>query len=156
MALEVLFRDAGNAVGLLDGRVLVQVRWGEITRPAVEAIGAAAQRCIAPLAPDEWIGALLVQEPGAGVPDSETREAQRNVIRPVVAGRKNARLAGVVMGDDLSARLRLTMVRMLTVGDDRFRHFSTVDDAITWLTRELPQVHAPTLRAAFDTLRARG
>jgi hypothetical protein len=156
MTVEERYRDAGNAVGLVDGRVLVQLRWGEITVESVEAIGATAQRVLASLPADTRVGALLVQEPSAGVPDGAARDAQRRVLRGLAAGASNLRVAGVVMGTDLGARLRLTMVRMLTVGDERFRHFNSLEDAVSWLGHEMsPSPTAQDLRDAITALRAR-
>ena len=153
MAYVEVFSDAGSAVALVEERVLVQVRWGELTVRTVEAIGAEARKA---MARDARTGALLVQEATAVVPDGDAREVQRRVIGELVKGNPGLRIAAVVLGNDIGARLRRSMGRMLAIGDKRFGHFEAVADATAWLSREIGG--APTaaqLQEAVTALSAR-
>jgi hypothetical protein len=154
MTCRVVYEDANTRCGVVDDRVLVQVRFGELTIEAVEAIGREAQV----LARGAGFAALLIQEATASVPSGPVRDVQQRVVKSVT-GADDAMIAAVSLGDDVKSRMRTVLGKFLTMGDKRFGMFDDVDKAIAWLVTGLAQrgraANAASLRAAVTELRGR-
>jgi hypothetical protein len=145
--LELWFHDAAGTVGTWRG-VLLQCRRGALDPrifPRAEEYARDAQRRGAPIA------LLALLEPGAPLPSQELRRAQREQVDRW-ASYERARIAAVVLGDDVASTLSRSASRMIGVASPRIERFAELPKASTWLAQELTALGAPRPSRASELL----
>lgn len=152
--LELWFDDADGTVGTWRG-VLLQCRRGALD-PRIFAradeYARDAQRRGASIA------LLALLEPGAPLPSQELRRAQREQVDRWSSYDK-ARIAAVILGDDVASTLSRSASRMIGVASPRIERFSELPRASTWLAQELTSLsgarpfRASELLGAIEDLR---
>jgi hypothetical protein len=143
--LRILLNDGDNTVAMLRN-VFIQVRRGTQTLASVQRIAEVAMRCQREL--DGPMGALLVLEDSAVVPEADVREVQWALVRRFVEDPR-LQVCGAVMGDGVGAMLKRTVTRAMLLGNPRVRVFSTPQEAIQALARTV-RIDEGLLTAAFE------
>lgn len=154
--LEIWLDDDANTAGVWRKSVLVQARRGALD-PRLFLQGEAflddARRSRVP------VGMLAVVEAGAPLPSQEVRRQQRALIDRFGAY-EQARIAAVVLGDDVGASLARSAARLVGVANPRIERFVEVTPAVSWLAHELSALGLPTraseLFGAIEAARRQG
>src|SRR5689334_21234611 len=128
MGLEVVLADADN-VFTRDRGLLVQVRRGRLTIPTLDRVEDVVRHLHA-----TWnapVGFVAVLEPTAETVSNEVRARQRQIVRE--ADRADVRMALLVVGDGLHAKLSRTIARALMIATPRMKCVGDVDGAARWV-----------------------
>jgi hypothetical protein len=131
--LTVLQHDAEGIFALWRRKILIQVRRGKLTVPAMQALEAALDRHGAS---QELLAIFSVVEPGAQLLTEEARAHQKAMMERFMC-RPEIRMAAVVLGDDVVANLMRSSGRLILVGNQRIQKFSQLAPALGWLHQEL-------------------
>lgn len=150
--LDIVFDDKTNLLALLDGRVMVQVRYGRLT---LESLDVAAQKILPVMhAEPRAIGAIAVVNGDAGVAPPEVQARQKELIGGLLR-RPNASMATVMFGDTIQATAMRAVGRVLMIGAKNIRHAKDVHEAVTWLSEKLGDITPLQLNDAVAALEAR-
>lgn len=132
MALEVKHRAEGNAVALLDGRVLLFTRNGRLTSAALDAIEELATSRARTATAHEPVGALAIVNGDAGLSDNWLLERQRELLRSLKAT-PHLSFAFCVVGESVQAIAMRAVVRVFVLGSTGMRMFTEPSSAAQWL-----------------------
>lgn len=150
--LDIVSADKENLLALLDGRVMVQLRYGRLTLDALEL----AAKHIMPVleAEPRSIGAIAVVNGDAGVAPPEVQARQKQLIGGLLR-RPNASMATVMFGETIQATASRAVGRVLMIGARNIRHAKDVQEAVTWLGEKLGDITPLQLKDAVQALEAR-
>lgn len=146
--IEVIYRDAGNLVGVY-GSLLLQVRSGALTCETIDRILAARSRLIES---GSRVAMIAVLEEGAPIPDRAVRAYQKEVLG--TSTNEAGAMAVAILGASVGATMLRTAARTNTLVRDRVRIASTVESACRWLAQHVGP-SAAELREATDEARRR-
>jgi hypothetical protein len=147
---ELIYRDAGNYFVLWEDRVVIQIRTGELSAAAFDAIEPAVRLARARM--KSPYGAFGVLEAGAATPAPEVRKRQRALFESMLDPRHTFG-ALVVLGDGAQAVARRAVFRTLLLFRRReMRVFDAVPSAASWLAERIG-VDATALEHAVASAR---
>lgn len=133
-ALEVFRSDQDNYVASYKN-VFVQVRTGKVTRQVVDHIEALIRLLLA-RSMGQPVGAVLIIEETAELPDAETRSIQTAAFRANFRSPR-AHAAYVVIGNGPKATLLRAFGRLLAAGQARLVVFGSTEHAAQWMSEKM-------------------
>lgn len=146
MALEVKHQAEGNAVALLDARVLLFTRSGRLTAAALDAVEALATHCVPAATQRAPVGAMAIVDGDAGLSDNRLLERQRALLRSLKAA-PHVSFAFCVGGDSIQAIAMRAVVRVFVLGSASMRMFTDAPTAAEWLAGRIGMEPGVLLRA---------
>ena len=150
--LDIVSDDTSNLLALLDGRVMVQLRYGKLT---LEALELAARRIIPVLeAEPRSVGAIAIINGDAGVTLPEVQARQKLLIGGMLR-RPNAWMTTVMFGETIQATAMRAVGRVLMIGARNIRHAKDVHEGVTWLGEKLGDITPLQLNDAINSLEAK-
>lgn len=150
VALSVAHRSDGNAVGVLDDRVLLFVRSAKLTSVALNAVEATVANHVASASAARPVGALAVVPGNAGLSDNALLERQRALLFGLKA-KPHVYFAFCVVGEGVQSIAMRAAVRVLVIGAARMRLFTEPAESAQWLAGHL-QIEAAAITQAVDGL----
>ncbi len=147
---EVTLETPGNLVARFRN-VLIQVRTGTMTMRMIDDIERSG-RLMRAAAPRGNVGAIVIVEETAEVPDAGVRKRQRNVLRDMTTHSQTF-LAGAICGGSVKTSLLRTVTRAVTRGMERIYSARTPEAAVEWMADKLGNVSAVELGRAVDYAR---
>lgn len=151
--LDIVNDDPENLLALLDGRVMVQLRYGRLSTASLDV---AAARILPVLESEaRAVGAIAVVNADAGVMPAEVQARQQVVIGNMLS-RPNAFMVTVMFGESVQATAMRAVGRVLMLGKrTNIRHAKTVEEAATWLGERLGDITPAALKSSIDLLEKR-
>lgn len=134
------------------GNVFIQVRRGALKLEAFEQACAAFVRHRTRIPRGALQGTLVLTEPGATIPAEVVRTRQRAFTADILKN-PNARLAVVIVGEDVDASLLRSASRGVVPSHPQLRIVSRPEAACEWLSEQL-SVDAERLLGALIEARA--
>lgn len=153
VAFEIVLSSRDHGFGVLDGRVMVQVRKVALDLRTLEvAIDKALPVLLAAPGP---IGLISVVDGDGGVTPLEVVARQKHFLGGLL-GRKDAWLATVLTGTSVQAVAVRASGRVMMLGtrSANIKHAHDVDEGVAWLAGKLGDIPASALRAALAELAA--
>lgn len=147
---EVTLEAPGNLVARFRN-VLIQVRTGTMTMRMLDDIERSG-RLMRAAAPHGRVGAVIIVEETADVPEASVRKRQRDVLRDMTA-HSQTYLAGAICGGGVKTSLLRTLTRAITGGMERIYSARSPEDAVEWLADKLESLSAVELGRAVDRAR---
>jgi len=141
-----------NGAAVMYGRLLVQVRAGEITVDALERIDRSCRLGLLRL--DGELAAVAVLEVGATIAGRELRKRQWETISRLMSSPRNPYMAVVTMGRDLGSALLRSASRLYARGNPRMHFTASIDDAAARVGAHMG-VPARVIAAAVEDTRER-
>lgn len=151
--LEDVFHDHnGNALGLLDGRLLVQARTGVLTLHCVDAVADFLRNRALPTP----FGLIAVVNGDTGIMPEDIRARQLAHLTWLLG--TGAHIVTVVYGDTVHASVMRSAGRMMLLGQPRLQHLQDVPTAAAFLAERLSMsaaaIQAAVIRLQRDAIEA--
>jgi hypothetical protein len=127
---DIRFHRDGNLVALADERLLVFVRTGLLTVPALETMEGLKASVLASPKPK---GVLAIFTATAGVSHNSLVERQRVFVRGIASEVPDISFAVVVLGDTVHAIAIRTVLRLFVMGRSNMAAFRDVGEGSRWL-----------------------
>jgi hypothetical protein len=144
--VEVRHSAAGNAVVVVDHRVLAFTRTGAMTVPATEVVEDVCRDWLRTRGPA--VGVVAVVHEGTSMPVPALVERHRALVHNVARSDRFS-VAFVVRGNCLQATLMRAAMRTFTVNRPMVQLFDDVDRAASWLAPRVG-LHADRLHVGLD------
>jgi hypothetical protein len=149
MPLEVKYDADGTRFGLLEERLMLQHRAGDLTEAAIDAAVEIMESSLRNGAPP--VGFLAVIE-GGPVTSPQMQARQRRELNRFLRN-TDGWVCNVTLGESEAGISMHAVGQVLLFGDDRVRYFHDIDAAAAWMAGKLGELTPSEIVESVHALR---